>query len=239
MTCERIDDLAAAYGLGAVDPDEERGISEHLVSCDRPHVEARDIIGVSTAVPAALEPVAPSAELRARLMATIAATPQEHAAPALPQPVPEPARPWWRLAPLPTALAAVALAAAVGLGAWSLDLNRQLAERDEAIRMVAAADAAYAVSGSAGSGWVLEADGQAIFLADELAELPPDRIYELWLIGPGGDPVAVGVIADTDGVAVAPLERAIGNATTFAVTVERGRVDAPTGDPVLVAPLEG
>ena len=32
---------------------------------------------------------------------------------------------------------------------------------------------------------------------------------------------------------------ALDNATTFAVTVESERVDAPTSDPVLVASLEG
>lgn len=241
MTCEHLDELAAAYALGAVPPDEERAMSEHLATCDQPHEEARELIGAAGLLPAALSPMAPSAALRERLMATVAATPQDHRRPA-PVDAPvraEPRRPWWQLGTMPTALAAVALAAAVGLGAWNLDLNRQLAERDDALRAVASADAAYAVTGSAGSGWVLESDGQAIFLADALADLPADRIYELWLIGPEGAPVAVGTLTDTDGVAIATLERALGSATTFAVTVEAERVDAPTTDPVLVASLEG
>jgi hypothetical protein len=40
-------------------------------------------------------------------------------------------------------------------------------------------------------------------------------------------------------VAFATLERSLGSATTFAVTVEAERVDSPTTDPVLVASLEG
>jgi anti-sigma-K factor RskA len=148
-------------------------------------------------------------------------------------------RPWWRVAPLATALAAVALAAAVGLGAWGISLNQQLAERDAALRAVASADAAYAVSGSAGSGWVLQSDGEAIFLAESLAELPADQIYELWLIGDDEVPVAVGTIADPEGVAVVTLEQPLEGAAVFAVTVESERVDAPTSDPVLVATLEG
>jgi anti-sigma-K factor RskA len=241
MTCERLDELAAAYALGAVPADEERAMSEHLATCDEPHEEARELIGAAGLLPAALSPVAPSAALRERLMATVAATPQDHRRPA-PVEAPvrtEPRRPWWQLGSLPTALAAVALAAAVGLGAWNLDLARQLADRDDALRAVASADAAYAVTGSAGSGWVLETDGQAIFLADALADLPADRLYELWLIGPEGEPVAVGTLTDTDGVAFATLERSLGSATTFAVTVEAERVDSPTTDPVLVASLEG
>jgi anti-sigma-K factor RskA len=245
MTCRDVDELAAAYALDALASDEEREISLHLASCDEPHAEARSLIDAAALVPAGLAPVSPSPALRDRLMATVAVTPQEHAIPTAPAASTTPAataqprRAWWQIGPLPAALAAVALAAAVGLGAWNLDLNRQLAERDEAVRAVASADAAYAVTGSAGSGWVLETDGQAIFLADGLAELPADRLYELWLIGPDGSPVAVGTLADTDGVAMATLERAIGSATTFAVTVEAERVDAPTSEPVLVASLEG
>lgn len=241
MTCERLDELAAAYALGAVPPDEERAMSEHLATCDEPHADARELIGAAAMLPAALPPMEPSPALRARLMATVATTPQDHRRAAAPlAPVRrEPRRPWWQLGPLPAALAAGALAVVVGLSAWNLDLGRQIAERDEALRAVASADAAYAVTGSAGSGWVLETDGQAIFLADSLAELPADRIYELWLIGPEGEPVAVGTLTDTDGVAFATLERALGSATTFAVTVEAERAEAPTSDPVLVASLEG
>lgn len=52
-------------------------------------------------------------------------------------------------------------------------------------------------------------------------------------------PVAVGTIPQGDDVAVVTLERPLDDATTFAVTVESERVDAPTSDPVLVASLEG
>jgi anti-sigma-K factor RskA len=245
MTCDRVDELAAAYALGAVDADQERDIAAHLASCAQPHADAREQIDVAAGLPRSLDPVEPSPALRGRLMATIAATPQDHRATSpvsvTPQPIPVEAerRPWWRAAPLATALAAVALAAAVGLGAWGVSLNQQLAERDAALRAVASADTAYAVSGSAGSGWVIESDGQAIFLAESLAELPADQIYELWLIGPDEAPVAVGTVPQGDDVAVVTLERPLDDATTFAVTVESERVDAPTSDPVLIASLEG
>ena len=141
MTCERLDELAAAYALGAVPPDEERAMSEHLATCEQPHEEASELIGAAGLLPAALPPVAPSAALRDRLMATVERTPQDHRRPAAAEVTlrAELRRSWWQLAPLPTALAAVALAIAVGLGAWSLDLNRQLAERDDALSAVASA----------------------------------------------------------------------------------------------------
>lgn len=243
MSCAEADELAAAYALGAVEPDEERAISEHLATCDAPHVEARGLVAAASVLSAASEPLTPGSALRARLMTTIAETPQDHrplGAGLAPSAVPPAAsRPWWRLAPLPAGLAAVGLAAAIGLGAWNVNLNQRLAARDAALRAVASADAAYAVSGSAGSGWVLETDGRAIFLADALAELPADRIYELWLIGPEGDPVDVGTLASVDGLTLVELERELGPATVFAVTIEQERVAAPTSEPVLVAALEG
>jgi anti-sigma-K factor RskA len=241
LHCTDVDELAAAYALGSVEADEERAISAHLATCGEPHAEARDLVGAASVLPAAVEPVTPSPALRARLMTTIAATPQDHraaAAPVPPSAIAAPARPWWRLAPLPAGLAAVGLAAVIGLGAWNVNLNQRLAARETALRAVASADAAYAVAGSAGSGWVLETDGRAIFLADSLSALPADRIYELWLIGPDGDPVDVGTLATTDGLTLVELERELGPATTFAVTIEAERVSSPTSEPVLVATLE-
>jgi anti-sigma-K factor RskA len=247
MNCERTDELAAAYALGAVDPAEERAISAHLAGCPEPHAEARALVDAAAAVPLQLEPVRPDARLRARLMATVAATAQDHrpaAAPAIrregasePRPI---GRSWWQVgSPLMAAMAAGALALAVGLGAWNISLQQEIASRDAALRTVAGADDAHQVTGSVGSGWLLETDGEAVFVAEGLASLASDRIYELWLIEPDGVPVAVGTVDRVDDVTVVPLERDIGEATTFAVTVEEERVDAPTSDPVLVASLEG
>jgi anti-sigma-K factor RskA len=240
MNCAQVDELAGAYALGAVETDEDRAISEHLAICDRPHAEARELIGAGGAMAAAEEVVIPNPALRERLMATVAATPQDHRPRAVAaEPVREPSRPWWRLQPVLAGVAAVALAVAVGLGAWGLSLNAQLAEREEALRAVANAEAAYAVSGSAGGGWVIESSDVAHFVAEDLADLPAGQIYELWLLDAAGTPTAVGTLEDPDDLVVVALEHDLGGAATFAVTVEAERVEAPTSVPVLVASLEG
>jgi anti-sigma-K factor RskA len=242
LDCAAVDELAASYALGAMDPGEERAVSEHLASCDRPHTEARAALDGAAVVAASLEPVAPSAGLRDRLMATVAGTSQDHR--AAPQPVADPAaieeprRPWWRMAPLATAVAAVAVVAAIGIGAWGLSLRGELNDRDAALEAVASADAIFAASGDAGSGWVVESGDQAMFMARDLAPLPAGSIYELWLIDPASRPVPVGTLTDADGVVLVTLERGLGDASTFAVTVETERVEQPTTDPVLVAPLD-
>ena len=242
LQCSAVDELAASYALGALDLNEERAVSTHLATCEEAHGEARSLIDAALVVPSSLEPVPPSPGLRDRLMTTIAETPQEHRPASAqgrhPAEFPRTARrQWWRLSPLPSALAAVGLAAAIGLGAWGITLNNQLAERGAVLEAIASADAIYAASGEAGSGWVIQAGDQAMFMAEDLADLPPDRLYEFWLIDAAGTAVAAGTLTDTDGLAIVTLERNLQGATTFAVTVETERVDQSVNDPVLVAAI--
>lgn len=246
MDCATADELAAAFGLGALATDEERAVADHLDSCAEPHLEAHSLIDAATLMPESLEPLAPSEGLRERLMATVAVTPQDHRPVSTPasrvtyvEPAPQPRHPWWQWGPLPGAIAAVGLVAAVGLGAWGVTLNTQLAERDTALRAFASADAVYAAQGEAGRGWVLQAGETAYFVSDDLAELAAGQLYELWLIDGAGNAVAAGMLTDTDGVALVALDQGLGTATTFAITVETQRVEQPSGAPVIVAPLEG
>jgi anti-sigma-K factor RskA len=243
MSCEQVDELAGAYALGAVDADEDRSMSEHLATCDQPHAEARDLIGAGAALAASGQEVRPTPELRDRLMATVAETPQEHRPAQAPAAIPtvteaEPRRPWWRMQPVAMGIAAVALLLVIGLGAWGLNLNAQLAEREDALRAVASANTAFAVSGSAGRGWVIESGDVAQFVAVDLAEPPSGQIYELWLLDAEGNPTAVGTVDDADDLIVVPLEQDLDDATTFAVTAEPHRVESPTSAPVLVGSLE-
>lgn len=240
--CSEVDALAAAYALGALEPDEERAISSHLMSCTEAHDETRDFIEGAAAVPIVLDPVAPSAALRARVMRTVARTPQDHRLHTAPvahsnrRGASTWRRAWWQVGPLPSALAAVGLAAAVGLGAWGLSISTELRERDAALRAVASADAIYAASGEAGSGWLFQTGDEARFVAADLADLPSDRLYQLWVIDAEGNAAAAGTFTDTD-VTLVPLERSLEGATLFAVTVERQRVEQPTTEPVLVAEI--
>ncbi len=241
LDCATVDELAAAYALGAVEPAEERALSEHLPECDSPHAEARRLIDAAAAVPAGLEPVAPSAALRERLMATVTATPQERS-------VAETAggrvidlstrRRWWQAGPLPAALAAAALVAAVGFGAWGVSVSSELAERDAAIRAIAAADDIHRATGTVGEGWVIESGDEAMFMAEDLADLPDGQLYEFWVIDAEGNATAAGILTDASGVTLVPLERGLEGATTFVVTIETERVELPTNDPVMVAALD-
>lgn len=78
-----------------------------------------------------------------------------------------------------------------------------------------------------------------VFVANNLAPLPPDKIYELWLIPTSGAPIAAGLFkpdAKGNATVVNPPGLPAGvEAKTFAVTLESasGPHDAPHGTGVM------
>jgi anti-sigma-K factor RskA len=248
LRCDQADELGAAFVLGALGADEALSVQDHLASCDQPHAELRAMLGADQVLAMSLEPVAPSAALRDRLMATVARTQQERsskikAAPAVG--LPERRGLWDWLSPrVARPLAVAAVVAALAFGAWNVSLQSQLGQRDRALRSVADAIAgggvAFRVDGSAGRGYVVDTPGSgAALVVAGLTSLPADRIYELWLIDASGQPVAVGTFTPSDTtVAVVPVDRDLTGFTTFAVTVEHERVPAPTSTPVMVGNLK-
>jgi len=245
-----VDELGAAFALGALEPNELRDVIQHLDSCTEPHAELRSFLGAGDVLAASLEPVAPSAGLRDRLMQTLATTAQEHAgaataaAPAA-TPAVQPRRTGlfdWFSPNLARGLAVAAVVVAIAFGIWNVSLQGQVSQRDQALRAVAQAIAsgqtAFRVSGTGGSGYlVADKNGTASFVGANLAPLKANEIYELWLIGSDNKPVAVGTLTPSDAVAVVPLERGISGFAVFAITAESHRVSAPTSQPVMTAKL--
>lgn len=261
MRCTDVDELDAAFALGALDAEEDRAVREHLATCREPHLALRAAVDSGLLLAASLAPLVPSPMLRDRLMATIASVPQDAApeadAPQAPRVGEAPRatvptsrrseggffnllrRPAW---PRGLALAGVAAAVvlAVATGALWTQLGTRNAALDAVGQALASGETAHRVEGEAGRGFVIEtAGGGSTLVLGEVAELPEDRLYELWLIDAGGVPLAVGTFTDDAGPVVVAVERDLTDFTTFAVTIEAARVDAPTGTPVMVGSLEG
>jgi anti-sigma-K factor RskA len=235
ITCDDADALAGAWGLDALDADEVAAVAGHLETCDQPHSELRGSAGAGAILAASLEPIEPSPALRDRLMRSIGA--EGEGAPVIELEARR-ERPAW----LPRALAGLAVAAALVLAVWNVGLRGELADRDAQLTQVAAAlsagGPAYGVSGDVGGGVLVTGDDGPILVAD--LEPPGEGLlYALWLIGPDDAPVAVGTFEPKAGepVAIVPLDRSLEGFATFAITLEAGPVDAPTGDPVLVTSL--
>ena len=244
MTHSQAEELAGAFALGALDRDEDAAVRAHLADCREAHPELEAALGAGIVMAESLEPVSPSASVRDRLMATIERMPQAKSQPGV-EPARDSRRGWldWLSPRVARPLAVAAVAAVIAVGAWNIGLQSQLGQRDAALRAIASAisggQAAFRVEGQAGHGYVVETPGEgAALVVTDLADLPPDRIYELWLLNPAGSPVAVGTLTSTeDAVAVVQLERDLSGFSIFAVTVEAERVAAPSSDPVILGVL--
>jgi anti-sigma factor RsiW len=73
MTCDDVRDQAAGFVLGALTPDEERAVRDHLATCPEAHDEFAELGGVVPALAATVEQVEPPPALRDRIMAAAAA----------------------------------------------------------------------------------------------------------------------------------------------------------------------
>ena len=156
MTCAEAAELAPAFVLGALGAAESEAVRRHLADCPELHAEMAELHSVVPALFEAVEPVAPPAGLKDRILAAAAAdlTVRRGAAaqptPAQPMPAqptpaqPVPARPAQALPrpaeqrrrstdfgsifrrPIWSAVAVAAALAVVALGVWNVQLRDQL-----------------------------------------------------------------------------------------------------------------
>jgi anti-sigma-K factor RskA len=260
MNCAQVDELAAAFALDAVEPDERRAILAHLETCSEPHADLYAAVGVGVALTGGLAPIAPRPELRERVMASVASMRQElpssadagldeteHGPHAPPVAAPVPVRRnflGWLSPSTARSLALGGAAMVLLLLVVSATLYGRLAERERELRAaaiaIAGSDAAYHVSGEAGQGYVVETAGVgATLVLGDVRGLPDDRLYELWLIPQDGNPEPAGTFRPADSeLTVVPVALDLAGYATFAVTIEEAAVDSPTGDPVLIASLQ-
>lgn len=73
LRCDEIDDLAAGYVLGALDPDTERAVRAHLEMHGDAHPEVAELGSVLPVLAASAPMIEPPADLRSRIMAAAAA----------------------------------------------------------------------------------------------------------------------------------------------------------------------
>ena len=199
----------------------------------------------------------PPLRSRQRLMAAIAKEPRMPVAvPA--RPVPQ-RRAWWGFAGW--AAAAALLVVAIGMRQRNSGLERDLASLktqvvDQQVSLLKANEvlstlldpdakkielvAAGAKRQPHGKAIYQRRNRSLIFFASDLAQLPPEKIYELWLFPVnGGPPIAAGLFKpDAHGSAMVvnpPLPEGV-DAKNFAVTLEpeSGSHEAPRGTVTIV-----
>lgn len=258
---ERNEDLVAALALGLPLGDDRAELERHLSdSCARCEELLADFRRAAAAFAATVPEAAPPPELKARILQAVrfTAAEGEGAGKSRGTAVRPPSGLPWR------ALAAAAVLALVLVGVDDARLRRQredlrsqsaalteelrsaesaLADRVLRARVLESDDVQMMILGGkapqpsarARVFWS-ERARRGIIVASNLAPLPSDKQYELWVFQEG-KPVAAGVFdADAAGRALFESpEFPPAQAQNFAVTIEpRGGVAAPTGAIVLV-----
>jgi hypothetical protein len=221
LTCSDVADVAAGFVLGALTPAETDAVRRHLAECPELHAELAELNSVVPALFEAVEPAAPPAGLKDRILAAAAAdVDARRPAPTLAAPAPAPAPPATAAAPAaPTrgwdfgallrrpvwAAAAAALVVALAFGAWNVQLRNDLAGleayRANVVKVLDAAakpGAQLAVladpSGAPGPSGLAAVgpDGEVAIVMRNLAPTSGSQVYEAWLIGDDQVPVPIG-----------------------------------------------
>jgi hypothetical protein len=249
----QVTELAAGFVLGALTPEEDRLVREHLASCPEPHLEFDELGGVVPYLAETVELVEPPASLRDRIMAAaaadLAARPRTTPAQAPAEPTPAPVvptafptaaeraeRPAQR-SPLAWVAGLAAVLAIVVLGAWNVTLQRDLeAARGYERGLSAVLDVAgrpgsqtailtpEAGGGPTGLGAV-GPDGEVAIVVRGLAPTTGNEVYEAWVITGDGSAVPIGGIqVGTTGTAVLT---ATGTPATAGVTLALTREPGP------------
>jgi anti-sigma-K factor RskA len=239
---EELEGTVAAWVLGALDADEAASIRVHVEGCATCQQTAARLRRAAAALPLEVEEISPPARLRERVYVAAAAarTSSVPSAPARKRIVP--ARGRWKPATafqfgrLPALLAAatVVLALLIGLTAGSL-IGRN------SVPPAAAQVARYklvghgALAGARGTVINLKVDGVALVDFNGLPPVAAGKVYELWLITPGGHPDAAAVfVPDSNGSKVVLVNLPLAGYSQMAVTAE----DAPNGSPAPSQPPE-
>ena len=252
MTCAEVAEQAPAFVLGALTPAESDAVRLHLAECPELHAEMAELNSVVPALFETVEPVSPPASLKDRIMAAASAdlaSRGQVAAPATPAQPTRPAaqpravdtqRPSWDLGtlfrrPVWAALAAVALVAAIGLGAWNVQLRDQVAALEayrtgvvEVLDEAAKPGAQLAVlsdpSGAPGPTGLaaVSADGSVAIVMRNLPATTGTQVYEAWLIGADQVPVAIGdfTVGGSGSAAFATSHAPLGEGVVVALTLE-------------------
>ena len=237
--------LTGVYALDALDDEQERREFEaHLAGCEECREEVRTLRETAALLGVAASTVPPPG-LRGRVLAAVGASTQ-----LSPDPIPlrpKENRPRNR-GFLAAAASVVLLAGLAAGGAGVVQLreashDRQVAEavRAETQRVLAiAADPSARRAGGTVTGGgtitVVTANSGAAVLTDGLKALPDDRIYQLWVVRPGGIvPAGLGPGGADGGGDWSRLVEGARAGDSVAISVEPVNGSAqPTTEPIVV-----
>ncbi|HEV8163422.1 MAG TPA: anti-sigma factor [Actinomycetota bacterium] len=251
MSHSELEELAAGYVLGALEPDDEHAFQRHLEGCPTCQATVRELEAVVGELAYSSPPVDPPdtvwAGIRrqikpeARRGAVPGPAPTAAPAPDGPQAVPGGQAPAGRgLRLLPGLAAAAAILLVVVLSLWNLNLRDENAvyrdrvaalERatqlanDPTANLVALNDTPGAPPGAQAAVIASTREDRGVLLVENLPPLQRGRVYELWGV-PEGD-----FDRAEKAVVFVPLRRTGTQTLQFEVPIQPGTVFAITDEP--------
>jgi anti-sigma-K factor RskA len=258
---DRDDDLIGAYVLDALSPIERKRFEKHMRSSESARLEAIELADTAVLLGLAVPPVALLAEIdRTPQLAPLervetadeSDAAREHVgrhAAAMPADGGERLAPVTRMRPARRALVGVASVAAasglllggVAIGQTAFSQQQQSSQSAQFTELLGAADLVATTSAVGGSDasatlyYSAELERSALSFAG-LEDPAEGSVYELWYISDGAS--SAGLYTPSEEGAYRVLEGEAPQGAVVGVTVEpSGGSDAPTSDPILLAPL--
>lgn len=247
------------YALGALDGDEKVAFEAHLATCADCKLKLADSYGRMSLLAFSAPTVAPSPQVKERLMRQLALTSPPRGAVVQSKPEREEgmfARWWGVLLPLAGAFALASVLLWIhnealerqvaDLRSTIIQQQAQLSQAHDVAEMMAARDTVVVALAEqknqpAGTARVIYNSKRGMMVYNgRLAPTASDKSYQLWLVPMDGAPISAGVFNPANGemnliVAKVPPGTA---AKAFAVTLEpAGGMPGPTGPMILVGPV--
>ena len=206
---------AAAYVLGALEPDEAQAFRAHLAQCAACQKEVAEFEQSAGALPESAAPYQVPKDLRRRVLAEVRATPKAQAAPRT-----TPARSWRPAVAWAGAFAVVVIAVIV------------------AFALSSGGSSTRTIQASTGSAELRIAGGHGDLIVHRLPQLPAGRIYQMWVQRGTATPRPTGTLfgVTPSGSATVGVPGSLDGISAVMVTQEpAGGTPVPTTAPVVVA----
>ncbi|MHB8510241.1 MAG: anti-sigma factor [Candidatus Dormibacteria bacterium] len=226
MTCEEVREGSASFALGLLERDEDAEVRAHVAGCDPCRRAIDEMVEVVGVLPLSLDPVAPPAGLRERILAAATAEP---GLPARIVQLPrKPVHGFTRVSRFAGWAAAAAVVVAVGAAGGAY---YQAGHGPRVYQLRGAGQA----SSASGRLVVLRSDRVALLEVHGLPESAPGQVYAAWVLD-HGKPLNVGTFQpDATGRASLAVNGDLGPYQQFAVTLEQAPVGAVPAGPVILS----
>ncbi len=232
--------LTGAYALDAIDGAERERFEHHLVRCQPCEYEVRGLQETASRLGEAVASRPPE-QMKGRVLAAVATTRQLPPVPDV-RPLPAPAAGWSRRAAVPLAAVCLVIAVVLGvlLGISRHQLGTETAQQ-RAIAAVLSAPGARLVmkpTSLGGEATIVVAAKlhKFIFTSTGLPALASARVYQLWVLGPGGSATSAGLLSmAANGQTTPVLASGLAAGDQVGVTVEpAGGTAKPTTTPIVI-----